>query len=619
MWLHEGHIAAIKNKPELLFTSQWQLFDIAVSSRNEGYTICPDGENTSIDDNLRYLNNKGLVERDHKTKKDTYYLYKAWWNQTDKFVHICGKDYEKLTGRVIKCYTNDGSTLKLFVNNVEFETVTVVDNIATFTARNFNPGDVIRVSGATTNDTFTFAHYNVFTTEGNWNVAANWSTGAVPSAGSNVAINADVTIPSGYTANAGNVSLNGSTLTIADGGQLYHINEGVTATIQKNITAYTVHQTQGDAKTDGWYLIGYSFAGNGVITEMDNLLENDYDLYYYDEPTIYWRNYKNTIHNFTELEAAKGYLYANSQDVTLGLKGTLNAGNATVNVPLSYTSSAGSMKGFNLVGNPFAHDVTAFASDNVAEEVYRMNETKDNLIVDNITTTNQLKPGEGFFVKATDENASITFNSSAKNEMTKTGRINLEIIENKQLIDRLILKCEGEPLEKLTLSKNGTKIFAMHDNQEMSVVPIEGNEQDIYFEAAKNGTYTISFSTENTTLHYLHLIDNKTGDDVNLLKTRIYNFEAKTTDYANRFKLVFICGNANDDDETFAFINNGNIIITADVEGATLQVIDVMGRVIVSREGLVSGNVSTNGMTPGMYVLRLINGNNVMTQKIVIR
>ena len=44
MWLHEGHIAAIKNKPELLFTSQWQLFDIAVRSRQEGYKVCLDGE-----------------------------------------------------------------------------------------------------------------------------------------------------------------------------------------------------------------------------------------------------------------------------------------------------------------------------------------------------------------------------------------------------------------------------------------------------------------------------------------------------------------------------------------------------------------------------------------------
>ena len=158
MWLHEGHIAAIKNYPQLLFTAQWQLFDIAVANRNEGYTVCLDGENTSIDDNLRRLNDKGLVERDHVTKKDPFYLYKAEWNPTP-FMHICGKDYTKMTDRVIKCYTNDtGSTATLYVNNnIAEANVPIADHIVTFTARNFNSGDVVRVEGNTTNDPFTFA------------------------------------------------------------------------------------------------------------------------------------------------------------------------------------------------------------------------------------------------------------------------------------------------------------------------------------------------------------------------------------------------------------------------------------------------------------------------------
>ena len=156
MWLHEGQIATIKNYPQLLFTAQWQLFDIAVANRNEGYTICLDGENTSIDDNLRRLNNKGLVERDHVTKKDTFYLYKAWWNPTP-FVHICGKDYTKTTDRVIKCYSNDGNSLNLYVNGTLVETKSISDNIVTFTSRSFSSGDVVRVSGTTSDDTFTFA------------------------------------------------------------------------------------------------------------------------------------------------------------------------------------------------------------------------------------------------------------------------------------------------------------------------------------------------------------------------------------------------------------------------------------------------------------------------------
>ena len=98
-----------------------------------------------------------LVERDHRTKKDTFYLYKAEWNSTDMFVHICGKEYTKTTGRVIKCYTNDGSSLDLYVNNTKVETVTVTDHIAEFTAANYSSGDVIRVEGSTTNDTLTFS------------------------------------------------------------------------------------------------------------------------------------------------------------------------------------------------------------------------------------------------------------------------------------------------------------------------------------------------------------------------------------------------------------------------------------------------------------------------------
>ena len=156
MWLHEGHIAAIKNKPELVFTSQWQLFDIAVSNRNEGYTICLDGENTSTDDDLRRLNNKGLVERDHTTKKDTFYLYKAWWNPTP-FIHICGKDYTKTTSRAIKCYTNATGTATLYVNGTSVATTTVSDYIAEFTEQTFNSGDVIRVDIGSVSDTFTFA------------------------------------------------------------------------------------------------------------------------------------------------------------------------------------------------------------------------------------------------------------------------------------------------------------------------------------------------------------------------------------------------------------------------------------------------------------------------------
>ena len=505
-------------------------------------------------------------------------------------------------------------------------------------------------------DGWTVETIDVFTMDGDWNVAINWSGNAVPADGSNVVIMANAIIPSGVTVNADNIDLYG-TLTIADGGQLYHNNEGVEATVEKTITAYSTE----NGVNNGWHLIGFSFADNGAVTEMTNLLENDYDLYYYDEPTHYWKNQKNAANNFTELEAARGYLYANSVSQTIGLKGTLNPANALVNIPLSYEAEA--LKGFNLVGNPFAHNVTTFVGTNVATEVYRMNATKDNLMVSTISATDPLKPGEGFFVKATGDGASITFNAQTRGEVEATEpvevpTITLNLTQNGLLVDRFILKRDGEPLEKISLNENATRIYATHGGKDFAVATVGdicrdvarnvsvgrdakfcvSTEVPLHFKAAKNGTYTLTFDTQNLDLDYLHLIDNMTGADVDLLPllrgqggfnnhpnaviagedpqspAPSYTFTAKTTDYASRFRLVFSApADETSANRPFAFISNGEIIVNGE---GTLQVMDMTGRVIRCTD--VARNISTLGMPTGVYVLRLVSGENVRTQKMVI-
>ena len=69
-----------------------------------------------------------------------------------------------------------------------------------------------------------------------------------------------------------------------------------------------------------------------------------------------------------------------------------------------------------------------------------------------------------------------------------------------------------------------------------------------------------------------------------------------------------------DADDNFAFISNGEIIVNGE---GMVQVIDMLGHVLVSSEA--NRIVSTNGIALGVYIIRLINGENVKTQKIVIR
>ena len=637
MWLHEGHIAAIKNKPELLFTSQWQLFDIAVSNRQEGYKVCFDGGETVFDNNeLKYLNNKGLVERDHKTKKDPFYLYKAWWNQTDKFVHICGKDYKKLTNRVIKCYTNDGNSLSLYVNDTYIETVSVTDNIATFTARNFSGGDVIRVNGASTNDTFTFTNYNqdyVFTTEGNWDEASNWSGNAVPGDGSDVVIMANTTVPSGYTANADDIDLYGGTLTIADGGQLIS-NSAVNATVEKNITAYTVIQNQGELLTDGWYFIASPLAD--AFTPNNVMTSNTYDLYRLNPTTTSWENYKNTMGHpdFTTLNNGAGYLYANSAETILSFTGTLK--------PYAASESVSVSTGWNLIGNPFAYNVYANCS------FYKMNEAKTGVEAVSAFSTSPIAPCTGIVVEA-ETDGSVIFSEEVPSQ-SQGNRGNLQIALSlkdtrrgtagrETLIDNAIVSFnEGTQLGKFYFGEQNANIYIPQGGKECAIAISESQgEIPLNFKAKEDGQYTLTVNHEGVEVGYLHLIDNLTGTDVDLLAASVpelvegpnmvtgtstgsatsYTFTAKTTDYESRFRLVFAPNNedgSSTGSEAFAFVSNGNIVVNGE---GMLQVIDVMGRVIVCRDAM--NRVSTSEMTPGVYVLRLINGDNVKTQKIVIK
>jgi hypothetical protein len=66
-------------------------------------------------------------------------------------------------------------------------------------------------------------------------------------------------------------------------------------------------------------------------------------------------------------------------------------------------------------------------------------------------------------------------------------------------------------------------------------------------------------------------------------------------------------------------VKGGNIIVFGAEAGATLQIADATGRVMVSGDATHASSLSTAGIAPGVYMLRLINGDDVRVQKIVIR
>ena len=217
-------------------------------------------------------------------------------------------------------------------------------------------------------------------------------------------------------------------------------------------------------------------------------------------------------------------------------------------------------------------------------------------------------------MKATGNNASVTFNSPIRKSKDDRGLIRLEIVESSKIVDRLIVKKDGEALKKISLQGSHTELFARNsDNGRLSIVPLEGKEQPVSFKAAKMGSYTITVSVENMELDYLHLIDNLTGKNIDLLLDNEYTFYASSEDNESRFRLIFNPSALTDDDEIFAYQYGDNIIVNGN---GTLQVFDVLGRFVANYQ--INGDDRVCKPSPGVYILRMI-GENTKTQKIIVK
>lgn len=407
----------------------------------------------------------------------------------------------------------------------------------------------------------------------------------------------------------------------------YNINFTSASTFTKNITAYTP-----DSK-DHYYLIA-SPIGTVSPENVTNMLSNNYDLYRFNQSatandqgiTLEWENYKQEGDNYHfNLELGKGYLYSNSGNgsevpVTLTFTGT-PIESTTHNITLVKDNNA-EFSGWNLIGNPFAEHAAY-----IGRPFYVMNENGTEILAQPVSRG--IDPMEGVFVIATGNNEPLTFSTTEPTKTSKALILNLSgpsvLRQNQDLwtaiIDRAILSFdEGQQLPKFQLNANSTKVYISKDSQDYAVVCCDNmGEMPVNFKAAQNGSYSINVNTEGTKMAYLHLIDNMTGADVDMLQSTSYSFEARTTDYTSRFKLVFV---SNEDDAstssaTFAFNSNGSWVIANDGI-ATLQVIDLNGRILSSQQ--IEGCTETHiNAAAGIYMIRLVSGNDIKVQKIAIK
>ena len=101
--LYHEHMAKVLDERPWIWSSHvWNMFDFGCAARNEG--------------GVSGRNNKGLMTIDRATRKDSYYVYQAYWSK-EPMVHVCGRRYAQRAGETtqIKVYSNQPQ-VELYLN-----------------------------------------------------------------------------------------------------------------------------------------------------------------------------------------------------------------------------------------------------------------------------------------------------------------------------------------------------------------------------------------------------------------------------------------------------------------------------------------------------------------------
>lgn len=478
--------------------------------------------------------------------------------------------------------------------------------------------------------------------DGKWETPSNWSNDEVPAndGTAEVTIKAAATISSEVDVKY--LAINGGSLTlestavltadelinndeysfiIKDGAQLFHNSDNVKASFTMGIVnpEGEGEEVWNENNKTGWQFIASPFTGASVSTFVPAQVYN-YDLYRYagsaDEE---WDNHKDNYNDqsWWYFNRGEGYLasYETLEEATL--RGTLNSGLTYSWDNLTYDNSK-DLANFHLVGNPFTFDmdITKATFTNMVNGVAIVTAEGG---YDYSQTT--IPVGDGFFVQATNENPSMSYNHNAsvsKRGSESNNSLNITATGNAGK-DNVVINLAGksEGFDKLQNFNDAiATVYVAEDGKNYGIYNCDADVQEVElsFNANQMGNYTISIEP-NGKFQTVTLVDRFTGIETNML-VEDYHFTAMSNVNTNRFIIKMVNGQQTTDNSHFVFQSGEDLII--DAEG-TVQIIDVMGRVLVSDEVESTNNrINVSGFQNGTYMVRVINGSEVKVEKVVI-
>ena len=387
----------------------------------------------------------------------------------------------------------------------------------------------------------------------------------------------------------------------------------------------------------------------------------------------HWHEDYSDIHitytNETAFLPGHGYMVALKEEGYLQACGTLNTHSASnpLEVEIKYTEDVSwtNRQGHNLLGNPYQSylDFDEFARDEQNRALWEtadpfyviMDEDQRDYVLyavgqsaNESQASRYLHPHQGFMI-VSDKAGTARFHDGMRTLTAESGwasgfrgesQPNYPLVNlfaedadgNRDIVTvELGRPDKGGALKQDALRAGKGSLSCHYDNEDYALVFTQPglDAANIRFATNEDGVFTMTWNTQNGDFNYLHLIDNMTGADIDCLSQSEYTFSARESDYNSRFRLVF--GYTGIDDHEvpepsvpepvegptpFAYYANGEIHLVETQNLASLEIIDMTGRTIVSKDAACP--ISTKGMAAGVYVLRLTTANGTKTQKIII-
>ena len=478
-----------------------------------------------------------------------------------------------------------------------------------------------------------------------WNVAENWSHGNAPEAGDEVIVNAEAVISGNVELSTLDIVGNGSvtvdanasltvtgaitqekyySLIMNDGAQVFQNNANVTAQFNMNLVNPSDWST---SNKDGWQFISSPLSNVNVT----NIAEGNYDLYKYDGEKEYeWVNHKDVNFADDTYQHHIGYLASHETMSTLEFKGTLNYndgdyGSYSFYDCVEYYENE-PLKNFYLIGNPYPFNISwaDFKNNKGMVNGYAYVKEDGNYWY---ATSGEIAVGDGFFVQAisgTPDDPYSTFyyylKGSGNTKSTRGSNNSLNITATGNAgEDNVIINLAGksEGFDKLQNFNDAiATVYVAEGGKNYGIYNCDADVQEVElsFNANKMGNYTISIEP-NGKFQIVTLVDRFTGVETNML-VEDYNFTAMSSDNHNRFIVRFANGQQTTDNSHFVYQSGEELILNIQGE---VQIVDVLGRVVYNGEAMNDINrINVSSFNSGAYMVKVMNGNEVKVEKVVI-